>query len=127
MTNYPSENLLREPTEAFSAMTLTALGILTWFTPSYLLLTPKLGQSTSLVLMILASIRLIQFYRLKRYHHRLNKMPRFSLSCKEIPLSKDRLFIGRGFRWLPHHTQRLHQIKQIKNDIHLFIPKYYFH
>ncbi|MGV3740452.1 MAG: hypothetical protein ACO1N3_04090 [Gammaproteobacteria bacterium] len=29
MTNYPSENLLREPTEAFSAMTLASLGILT--------------------------------------------------------------------------------------------------
>ena len=116
MTNYPSENLLREPTEAFSAMTLAALGVLTWFTPNYLLLTPKLGHSTSLVLMILASIRLIQFYRIKRYHHRLNKMPRFSLSSKEIPLSKDKLFIGRGFRWQPLHTQRLHQIKQIHNQ-----------
>jgi len=116
MTNYPSENLLREPTEAFSAMTLTALGILTWFTPSYLLLTPKLGQSTSLILMILASIRYIQFYRIKRYHHRLNKIPHFSLSNKEIPLSKDKLFIGRGFRWQPLHTQRLHQIKQIHNQ-----------
>lgn len=116
MTNYPSENLLREPTEAFSAMTLASLGALTWFTPNYLLLTPKLGQSTSLVLMILASIRLIQFYRIKRYHHFLNKMPRFSLSTKEIPLSKNRLFIGRGFRWQPLHTQRLHQIKQIHNQ-----------
>lgn len=116
MTNYPSENLLREPTEAFSAMTLASLGILTWFTPNYILLTPKLGQSTTMVLMILASIRFIQFYRIKRYHHRLNKMPRFSLSSKEIPLSKEKLFIGRGFRWQPLHTQRLHQIKQIHNQ-----------
>ena len=116
MTNYPSENLLREPTEAFSAMTLVSLGILTWFTPNYILLTPKLGQSTTMVLMILASIRFIQFYRIKRYHHRLNKMPRFSLSSKEIPLSKDKLFIGRGFRWQPLQTQRLHQIKQIHNQ-----------
>ncbi len=116
MTNYPSENLLREPTEAFSAMTLAALGVLTWFTPNDLLLTPKLGQSTTMALMILASIRFIQFYRIKRYHHRLNKMPRFALSSKEIPLSKDKLFIGRGFRWQPLHTQRLHQIKQIHNQ-----------
>lgn len=116
MTNYPSENLLREPTEAFSAMTLASLGILTWFTPNYLLLNPKLGRSTTMVLMILASIRFIQFYRIKRYHHHLNKMPRFSLSSKEIPLSKDKLFIGRGFRWQPLHTQRLHQIKQIHNQ-----------
>lgn len=116
MTTYPTENLLREPTEAFSAMTLAFLSALTWFAPHYLLLTHQLGQSTSLILIILSSIRFIQFYRIKRYHRRLNKMPRYFLSTQEIPLSKDKLFLGRGFRWQPIHTQRLHQIKQIHNQ-----------
>ena len=116
MTNYPTENLLREPTEFFSAMTLASLSILAWFVPNYLLLPPKLGQSVSIMLLSLSSIRFFQFYRIKRYHYRLNKMPRFALSTKEIPLSKDRLFIGRGFRWQPLHTQRLHQIKQTHNQ-----------
>lgn len=116
MTNYPTENLLREPTEFFSAMTLVSLSTLTWFVPHYLLLTPKLGQSASVMLLLLSSIRFFQFYRIKRYHHHLNKMPRFALSTKEIPISKEKLFIGRGFRWQPLHTQRLHQIKQIHNQ-----------
>ena len=116
MTTYPTENLLREPTEAFSAMTLASLSALTWFAPHYLLLTHQLGQTTSIILIILSTIRFIQFYRIKRYHHRLNKMPRFFLSTQEIPFSKDKLFLGRGFRWQPIHTQRLHQIKQIHNQ-----------
>lgn len=116
MTTYPTENLLREPTEAFSAMTLASLAALTWFAPHYLLLTHKLGQSISLILIILSTIRFIQFYLIKRYHHRLNKMPRYFLSTQEIPFSKDKLFLGCGFRWQPIHTQRLHQIKQIHNQ-----------
>ena len=87
MTNYPSENLLREPTEAFSAMTLAALGVLTWLTPNYLLLTPKLGQSTSLALMVLASIRFIQFYRIKHHKNPLGGQAFLhGLGNKDVPI-----------------------------------------
>ena len=116
MPNYPVENLLREPTELYSALTLTALALLVLFTPHLFLLTQNLSHLASINLFLLSSIRAYQTFRIKRYHYRLNKMPYFSISTKDIPLSKDKLFIGRGFRWQPLHTQRLHQIKQVPNQ-----------
>lgn len=38
------------------------------------------------------------------------------MATKQVPLSRQWLFIGRGFRWFPRHTQRLHQIKQVENE-----------
>jgi len=43
-------------------------------------------------------------------------MPTYALSTSEIPLSKNWLLLGKGFRWRPSHTQKIHQIKQIKNE-----------
>lgn len=57
-----------------------------------------------------------QALSIKRYHRALLAMPYYALSTTKIPLSKDWLFIGQGFRWEPQHTQRLYQLKQIKNQ-----------
>ena len=34
-------------------------------------------------------------------------MPFYALTSEEIPVSQRRLFLGKGFRWLQKHTQRL--------------------
>lgn len=134
MRHYPVENLLREPTECYSAMTLFTLAILTLYWPHWLLLTEHLGDYAATCLVLFGSIRGWQAYRIKRYQRRLLSMPYFAMSTTDIPLSKHHLFIGRGFRWSPHHTQRLHQIKEVKNErflqhgkIHQAITEYCKH
>ncbi len=119
MRQYPVENLLREATEIYSALTLLSLSALTWSAPSLLLLTNDMGNYSTLGLSALGSYRALQAYRIKRYHRRLLRMPYYAMSTIEVPLSKRWLFIGRGFRWLPRHTQRLHQIKQVQNEAFL--------
>ena len=119
MRQYPVENLLREATEIYSAITLLSLATLTCFVPSLLLLTDHMGHYSTLGLSALSGYRALQAYRIKRYHRRLRSMPYYALSIVEVPLSKRWLFVGRGFRWLPRHTQRLHQIKQIQNETFL--------
>jgi len=116
MRQYPVENLLREATEIYSAMTLLSLAALTYSMPHLLLLTHTMSNYATLGLISFGSYRALHAWRIKRYHRRLRQMPYYAMNTTDIPLSKQWLFIGRGFRWLPHHTQRLHQIKQVQNE-----------
>ncbi|EEU8500043.1 conjugative coupling factor TraD, PFGI-1 class, partial [Salmonella enterica] len=47
-----------------------------------------------------------------RYHRNLLRLPRYALTSRKIPVSSQRLFLGKGFRWLPIHTQRLYDCLQ---------------
>ncbi|HAT8894437.1 TPA: type IV conjugative transfer system coupling protein TraD [Legionella pneumophila] len=116
MSQYPVENLLREPTEFYTFLTCTSLAWLTVAHPHLFLLTQDMGVYAALSLITLGLVRGYQAFRIKRYHRRLIAMPYYALSTTAVPLSKKWLFLGKGFRWLPHHTQRLHQIKQIRNE-----------
>lgn len=116
MSHYPVENLLREPTEIYTSMTCTALALLAATQPHLFLLTQGMGYYAGLSLMTLSLVRGYQAFKIKRYHRRLIAMPYYALSTTQVPISQKWLFLGKGFRWLPHHTQRLHQIKQIKNE-----------
>ncbi|WP_133127678.1 type IV conjugative transfer system coupling protein TraD [Legionella nagasakiensis] len=116
MKDYPINNLLREPTEAYSAITCITLAILAYTQPHFFLLTQGMAKYAAITLFIPGLFRGYQALKVKRYHHRLLAMPTYALSTTQIPLSKNWLFIGRGFRWRPSHTQKLHQIKQVKNE-----------
>ncbi|HFL2715787.1 TPA: type IV conjugative transfer system coupling protein TraD [Legionella pneumophila] len=116
MSQYPVENLLREPTEMYTSLTCTALALLTFTVPQLFLLTDYMGFIAGLSLVLFSLLRGYEAFRIKRYHKRLITMPYYALSTKQVPLSKKWLFVGKGFRWMPHHTQRLHQIKQIRNE-----------
>ena len=116
MQDYPVENLLREPTEIYTSITCLALALLALNKPHLFLLTKTMGNYAGLSLGSLSLFRGLQAFKIKRFHHRLIAMPYYVLATTQIPLSSKWLFIGRGFRWFPHHTQRLHQIKEIKNE-----------
>ncbi|HAT9491469.1 TPA: conjugative transfer system coupling protein TraD, partial [Legionella pneumophila subsp. pneumophila] len=116
MSNYPINNLLREPTEAWSAITCLSLSLLAYTQPHLFLLTQTMGLYAALALLIPGTYRAWQAIKVKRYHRRLLAMPTYALSTTQIPLSKNWLFLGKGFRWRPSHTQKLHQIKQVKNE-----------
>ncbi|STX50920.1 conjugative coupling factor TraD [Legionella busanensis] len=116
MADYPVENLLREPTELYTSFTCAALAFLALHKPHLFLLTQSMGCYAATGLSYLSILRGLQGLKVKRFHWRLLAMPYYALSTAQIPLSKKWLFLGKGFRWLPHHTQRLHQIKQIENE-----------
>lgn len=119
MANYPLENRLREPTELYVALTYFALATLSFMRPSVFLLTPKIGLIVTFGFSLLGMYRFYQGYRVKRYQKRLLKMPRYHLKTRQIPYHLKKLFLGKGFLWLPKHTQRLHQIKQVNMERYL--------
>lgn len=116
MKHYPINNLLREATEVWSALTLFALAFLIHQLPHLFLLISATSHYMVLSFIVPGCYRAWQATQVKRYHHRLLAMPSYSLSATKIPLSKQWLFIGRGFRWRTNHTQQLYQIKQVHNE-----------
>lgn len=109
---YPIEALLRPPVELWSAFTAGSGAILAVTAPGAFLMPPLVADLSALVLGWLALRRLYQAQRVLRYQRTLRRLPRYSVQAARIPVSRSRLFLGRGFRWTQDHTQRLHDSQQ---------------
>jgi conjugative coupling factor TraD (SXT/TOL subfamily) len=114
--DYPVNHLLREPTEIYSSLCCFAFAALTFVKPHIFLLTKSMGSYAAITFALWGTYRLLQALRIKRYHKHLFAMPLYALSTNQIPLSQEKLFVGKGFRWLPSHTQCLHHLKQAKYE-----------
>ena len=107
MANYPLEGLLRPPVEYWSmSVSIGAAGICL-LSPSTLMMTPSVGYTSAAVLTAFAVYRFIQGTRVTRYQRNLKRLPRFEMSSRQIPCYRKHLYLGQGFRWGQHHTQRL--------------------
>ncbi|KIS44523.1 type IV conjugative transfer system coupling protein TraD [Kosakonia radicincitans] len=112
MSRYALEALLRPPVEFYSAIT-TACGALLCLTQaSILMLSVPEARIMTCGLLLLALYRTWQGWRIVRYHRNLLRLPRYGLTSRKIPVSNQRLFLGKGFRWQPIHTQRLYDCLQ---------------
>ncbi|WP_321943730.1 type IV conjugative transfer system coupling protein TraD [Paraburkholderia tropica] len=112
---YPYENLFRRPVEAASSLVaLGACGLL-WSHPKLFLVTPQSGAIVTLGMVTLAGVRARQARQLMRFQRNLRRLPVYELRADEVPWSDTELFLGRGFYWEPHHTQRLYMARQTAN------------
>ncbi|WP_019584336.1 type IV conjugative transfer system coupling protein TraD [Thioalkalivibrio sp. ALE16] len=107
MSQLPVEALLRPPVEFYSAFVAGAAAVIAVAAPWALMMTPSIAWVAALMLGALAVHRARQGWRIVRYHRHLRQLPEFSMSAKQIPVSRRKLYLGRGFRWTQKHTQRL--------------------
>lgn len=108
MSKHPVEALLRDPVELWSAVAGYSGAVFAVLAPGALMMTPSVALAVALLLVLFASVRAYQAYRLIRYHRGLRQLPRYVMSSSQLPTSKKRLFLGLGFRWDERHTQRLY-------------------
>ena len=107
MSRHVIDVLLRPPVELWTTLIATlCAGVAVW-APSVLLLPRELAYAVSGALMLLALWRARQAYRAIRYQRRLKRLRPYRISAKRIPLSSQKLYLGRGFAWGQRHTQRL--------------------
>ncbi|VVM80046.1 hypothetical protein PS664_02239 [Pseudomonas fluorescens] len=106
---HPVEVLLRPAVELYSVAACTAAATLSLTAPWSLALTPELGAGAALAFAALGAVRLRQAQVVLRYRRQLRRLPRYVMTTREIPVSHQRLFLGRGFRWDQRHTHRLQQ------------------
>lgn len=103
------EVLLRPAVELYTVVICLLAALLCVFAPWALALNPILGLGNAAAFLVFAAIRFRQALYILRYHRNIRRLPRYVMTSREIPISRQWLFIGRGFRWQQQHTHRLLQ------------------
>jgi conjugative coupling factor TraD (TOL family) len=103
------EVLLRPAVELYSVAVCAAAALLCVAAPWALALDPLMGLGSALGFLAFGSLRLRQAWVILRYRRNIRRLPRYRMRSRDVPVSTQRLFIGRGFRWEQRHTHRLVQ------------------
>lgn len=107
MSHAGLEVMLRPPVEFLPAIISISAGVICAFAPSILMMSPWIGYTSAIILFAFGLYRIIQGMEVVRYQGNLKRLPRFSMASKDIPVYKNYLYLGKGFRWEQKHTQRL--------------------
>lgn len=114
-TSYTIESLLRPAVELYTVCVCAAAALLCIFAPWAVALTPLFGMVAGAGFLGLGFVRLKQALVVLRYRRNIRRLPHYTMTSKDMPVSNERLFIGKGFRWTQKHTQRL---------METYLPKY---
>ncbi|QRK81804.1 type IV conjugative transfer system coupling protein TraD [Pseudomonas granadensis] len=106
---YAVETLLRPAVELYSVAACSSAAVLCLAAPWSMALTPSIGVGGACCCAMLGAIRLKQANVVLRYRRQMRRLPRYVMTSTQIPVSHERLFIGKGFRWDQRHTHRLIQ------------------
>ncbi|EOG3620258.1 type IV conjugative transfer system coupling protein TraD [Pseudomonas putida] len=107
MGDHAMESLLRPAVELYTVGICAGAGALCLHSPWAVALSPEVGASMALAYTAFGLKRLNEARIVLRYRRNIRRLPRYSLTSRQIPVSSKRLFMGRGFRWSRLHTQRL--------------------
>ncbi|WP_297185298.1 type IV conjugative transfer system coupling protein TraD [uncultured Porticoccus sp.] len=103
------EVMLRPAVELYSVAVSVGAALLCLFAPWSLALTPLLGLGAALGFLTFAAIRFRDARAILHYRRNIRRIPRYVMASRNVPVSQQRLFVGRGFRWDQRHTHRLMQ------------------
>ncbi len=107
MNNHPIEALLRPPVELWSTVVAYSAATVAILAPGSLMMPPGIAYGAAAVLAMMGTYRARQAFRVLRYQRNMRRLPTYRISSKNIPVSRRKLFLGKGFRWSQKHTQRL--------------------
>ncbi len=107
MSAHPIEALLQPPVELWSTLVAFATAVIAILAPWALMMPPGVAYGAGAVLLLMGLIRGRQAWRVLRYQRNMRRLPAYKVRSNKIPLSRRKLFLGRGFRWSQKHTQRL--------------------
>ncbi|MBA5201368.1 type IV conjugative transfer system coupling protein TraD [Pectobacterium aroidearum] len=105
----PVEVLLRPPVELYTVAVCAGGALLCVAAPWSLALSPGIGIGSALAFGIFGVLRWRDAQVILRYRRNIRRLPRYVMTSKDVPVSQQRLFIGKGFRWEQKHTHRLMQ------------------
>lgn len=103
------EVLLRPAVELYTVAVCLGAAILCLIAPWSLALSPLLGLGSALAFLTFGAIRFRDANIVLRYRRNIRRIPRYVMASRNVPVSQQRLFVGRGFRWDQRHTHRLMQ------------------
>jgi conjugative coupling factor TraD (TOL family) len=102
------DNRLRPALELWVAVILLVLAsVLILHAQRLSPLLPELAIWAALLLIPLALYRFWQGWHILQYRGNLKRLPTYGLDAAAIPMSRHKLFLGKGFQWTQTHSQRL--------------------
>ena len=105
--NYPIEALLRPPIELWSAVCAFSCALIAGLAPWAIMMTPAVGYAAAALLTLVGVKRAFEAAYVLRYQRNMRRLPGYEIEAKDVPVSRKRLFLGKGFLWQQVHTQRL--------------------
>ncbi len=105
----PVEVLLRPAVEFYTVAACAGAAFLSLVAPWSLALSPAMGVGSALAFCAYGAIRYRDARVILRYRRNIRRLPRYVMTSKDVPVSQQRLFVGRGFLWEQKHTHRLMQ------------------
>lgn len=107
MSEHAIESKLRPAVELYTVLVCGGCATLCLYAPWAVALSPDIGRATALAYALFGAVRLRQVWDILRYRRNIRRLRRYALTSRQIPVSRSRLFMGRGFRWTRVHTQRV--------------------
>ena len=117
----PLEGLLRPPIEWITCLSTCLAAVILIVYPALFLISMKLAYTLASGLILFGYYRFKQGFRVWRYQRNLKQMPSYSITSQQLPVSKKKLFLGKGFMWTPQHTQRLRDL-DLNYNLHFKHP-----
>lgn len=107
---YQIEALLRPAVEFNTVIVGVVFIVFFYKAPELIFMTPVVANTSLVLLCVFVLYRFYQGLKIVRYKRRLRRLPYYSMANKDIPVSNQVLFIGKGFQWGQKHVQRLRDI-----------------
>ncbi|MBS0291786.1 MAG: conjugative coupling factor TraD, PFGI-1 class, partial [Proteobacteria bacterium] len=98
------EVLLRPAVELYTVAVCAGAAFLCLVAPWSLALSPLLGLGSALAFLTFGALRFRDAWAILRYRRNIRRLPRYVMTSRDVPVSQQRLFVGRGFHWDQRHT-----------------------
>ena len=109
MTEKYLDGRIRPVYESMASATALGGAVASAFWGQAIGLPAPLALGTSLTMTAMAVWRENQAQKVKRYQYEISKLRPFFVTPGQLPKSKGKLWIGRGFEFLPIHAQRIYE------------------
>lgn len=106
------EALLRPVVEFNVVLASLFAAVMIFFQPSVFMLTETVSYGVALGFCCFAYFRYRGGLRIYRYQRNLKRLPSFVLKSSDVPVSRSKIWMGRGFDWTALHTQRLSDLRK---------------
>ncbi|GEA09121.1 conjugative coupling factor TraD, PFGI-1 class [Alteromonas sp. KUL42] len=103
----PAEGLLRPIGEWYVAYTCFGAAILTFMAYEYMFLSKSLSYFSTAVFSFIGIVYFTEGNSLANYQRNIRRLRYYEISPSNVAFNPSYVALGRGFRWLPIHTQRL--------------------
>ncbi|EGU41190.1 hypothetical protein VII00023_06157 [Vibrio ichthyoenteri ATCC 700023] len=120
-----AEGLLRPAEELLSAAMFALAIVMIWVLPELFLLPFWWRVAVTGLLFYFFLVRFKQGLDVLSYQKGLLQLPFWAMSSLDMPVYKNKLFLGKGFLVLPRHAQRLYDSRQIWAERYVTPSKLY--